>query len=118
MNASENQTLAESPWFWVHVFSVFTIIVLMLSANKIESLSSARARNAAMRRSVYYRSDDSSATGEIDSPRNNWLLPSFYLFFGTTAIVSWIQVWRTVLRHRLAEPEESENRDKRQKEEG
>ena len=101
MNAATKSSLIESPWFWAHLFSIFCLVVLMVAAPKIKALTAARVRNAAMRRSVYGR----AATGEKvqetvphSETDSGTMLPVFYLIFGVTAIVTWVQVWRTVLR--------------------
>ncbi len=94
--------LAQSPWFWVHLFAVFCLAVLMLRGDKIVALRTQRARNAQMRAQVSGRTPASrsiDSTVLADSERQR--LIAAYAFFGLVALGAWWQVWRTVLRPKL-----------------
>lgn len=102
MAPATHPRLAQSPWFWVHLFAVFCLAVLMLRGDKIVALRSQRARNAQMRaqvaeRTAAPRSIDSTALADLERRR----LIAAYAFFGLVAVGSWWHVWRTVLRPKL-----------------
>ena len=88
--------LAQSPWFWIHAFAVFCLIVLVVRGDKIIDLRARRAQNAGMRAVVGGKANVDDANQDIEA-EVGWLAGA-YILFAVIAIGSWWQVWRKVLR--------------------
>ncbi len=97
--------LAQSPWFWIHLFAIFCLAILTVRGDKIVALRSQRAGNAQMRAAVADHAGTSRQgpvlNAETRARKEQTRITIAYAFFSLIAIGAWWQVWRTVLRPKL-----------------
>ncbi len=104
--------ITESPWFWVHLFANFGLVLLVVIGPKftarqahIEDNLQRRQRAAQLHTGQAQVDPPSHANAASEFSQNEGIgheasisLTPFYILLGSAIVVSWIALWRTRLR--------------------
>ncbi len=90
------------------MFSVFALVCLTLFQDKLVDLRAMRTQNFERRRVVQEKAAGQAPELKVTSRRaEQWRLTFIFVILGVATVVSWVQLWRTRLRHKLAANQET-----------
>ncbi len=104
--------LADSPWFWVYLFTTFALIVLVVMRPRVLERQAQIERKEQGRQRAVEQAAGQDPRTPLSTPENTRFgLSPLILILGGVWIVAAIMVWRRFRRAPLAETTPSEEAD-------